>query len=430
MYLLNFRLWPCLKRLLHSQQKVTPAVVRLSAHPIKVDDVSVHAIKVIRHLQANGYEAYLVGGAVRDLFLQKKPKDFDVVTNAVPEQIRKTFRNSRIIGRRFRLVHIYFPREIIEVSTFRAGLDQEQEQERTQHGMILADNTYGSLEEDAWRRDLTVNAMYYAVNDDSIIDFTGGVKDMQQHLIRVIGDPAKRFHEDPMRMLRAIRFAAKLDFKIHADTDKAVRKLKHLLKQVSVSRVYDEFVKLFQKGHAQQTYQCLQDYSYLETLFPLLANALKQAKPAEKALLNCALQVTDERFNEGQSLNPGFLVSIFLWLPLQQLLTKKMAAGEKFFQALHTSASTIIREQAQTMAVPRRAAVMMRDIWLLQYHMQKRRKKRVYRCLYHRYFRAAVDFLQLRAAGGEDVQELAQWWFDLRFADKAKREQMLEELKR
>ncbi len=414
------------------KDKNQPVVFERSDHTISRKAISERALKVLRRLKKEGHAAYLVGGGVRDLLLDQSPKDFDIVTNAYPQEVHRLFRNSRIIGRRFRLVHVYFHREVIEVSTFRANTqDDNAEFDEEFPSMIRNDNVYGTIEEDAWRRDFTVNAMYYNIADYNVIDYTGGMNDLHRKVIRMIGDPVQRYHEDPVRLLRAIRLAAKLDFTIEKHTEQPIKKLAHLLEHVSSSRLFDEVMKLFFTGHAEVTYQRLQHYGYMKMLFPMAMEALQSRdSDIDAAFIKAALQATDQRFQEDKSLNPGFLFSVVLW-PVLQYQLGDMANSRRSFQGMHTAIDDIFVRQNAMVAIPRKLKAMIRSIWVMQYHMLKRRPTRAVRVIQHRYFRAAIDFLELRVAAGEtNFSELAQWWRKLESVGAKKREKMLAQLAR
>jgi len=291
-------------QIFRAKRKSKPRIIPRKLHCISRENISPNALKVLYRLKKSGYSACLVGGSVRDLLLDRRPKDFDVATNATPEEVRQLFGNSRLIGRRFRLVYVFFPEETVEVSTFRASTTEKP-------SMLTADNTYGTIEEDAWRRDFTVNALYYDIADFSVVDYTQGMQDLKNRLLRVIGDPVQRYHEDPIRLLRAIRLAAKLQFHIHSDTEAALIQLPHLLQHVPPSRLFDALLKLFFDGYAVLTYQYLNKYNYLNVLFPQAAQVLQERKSdQDERLIEIAMQATDDRFSSGQSLNPGFLFSI------------------------------------------------------------------------------------------------------------------------
>ena len=380
-----------------------------SAHALSRQDLSENALKVLYRLHKKGFQAYLVGGGVRDTLLQKPTKDFDIATDATPEQIRDIFINSRIIGRRFRLVHVSFRGEIIEVSTFRGA--QKNTEEDDARRFVRFDNTFGTIEEDAWRRDFSINALYYNIADFSIVDYTGGMQDLNNRCLRIIGDAEQRFHEDPVRLLRALRFAAKLDFILDADTEIAVRKLPHLLAHVPPSRLLLEFEKLFFNGHALQVFRRLDDYAYLAALVPSLPTVLEGVDgDLNRCLLEAALQSTDERYQQQKSLNPAFLLAALLWPALQQRIEKISADGVSLHQALHVAIAQVLEQQRSVLTIPRRYTTMMRSVWVLQYHFARRRPKRVATILGHRFFRAAIDLLELRARSGEQVEDLFQWW--------------------
>ncbi len=401
-------------------------------HCISRDNISVNALKVLRRLQKGGYSAYLVGGSVRDLLLDRKPKDFDIATSALPEEVDQLFRNSRLIGRRFRLVHVYFKSEVIEVSTFRANTqgDLSAVNEQTP-AMICSDNIYGTIEEDAWRRDFTVNAMYYNIVDFSVDDFTGGLNDLKRRQLRMIGDPVQRYHEDPVRLLRAIRHSAKLKFSIEPNTEAPIREQSHLLQHVPPARLLDEVLKLFFEGNAELTYEKLLHYGYMNVLFPQTHATLHNSDgKATKRMLKLAIQETDKRFHEGKSLNPSYLLAVFLWPAFQLELNKQLDEGSKLYQVLHHVMHDVIAKQSETVMIPRRMEAMIRSVWLMQYQLERRRRSRIYHIAGHRYFRAALDFLELRAKSGTPVGKLAKWWREFEKAGTSKRQKILKALKK
>ncbi|OGT53763.1 MAG: hypothetical protein A3E84_03570 [Gammaproteobacteria bacterium RIFCSPHIGHO2_12_FULL_42_13] len=402
-------------------------MIHRAHHNITRKNISVHAVKVLYRLKDSGYDAFLVGGGVRDLLLGFHPKDFDVVTNAHPEKIRSIFRNSRIIGRRFRLVHVYFEDEIIEVSTFRANIIEEsRESPNTKMSMIYRNNQYGTIEEDAWRRDFTVNALYYNISDFSIIDFCGGMHDIQHRFIRMIGDPAQRYHEDPVRLLRAIRLSAKLNFRIETQTESALIALPHLLQHVPASRLFDECLKLFFKGNASDTFKALHHYHYLEVLFPQVIEAL--SIPKFEKLIQLALMETDTRFVKGDSLNPAFLFSVFLWPAFQLKIEKFRNKKNKLYFQIHQSIDEVMEQQLKTVTITRRNQFAMQAIWILQFQLERRRKSRIAMIASHRYFRAAVDFMGLRVRAGETSDEIFEWWKKFQLADEKGRGKMISAL--
>lgn len=405
-------------------------VIARHDHKVSRKLISPNALKVLYRLNQAGFAAYLVGGGVRDLLLKRKPKDFDVVTDARPEEVREIFRNSRVIGRRFRLVHVYYYDEVIEVSTFRANA---QEIENAPDGeapvMVSSDNTYGTIEEDAWRRDFTVNALFYNIENFSVVDYTGGMLDLKKRLIRMIGDPVQRYHEDPVRLLRAIRLSAKLGFSVEAKTEAPLFNLSHLLWHVAPARLFDELLKLFFEGNATLSYKSLLHYGYMRVLFPVTYDAIKARHgKTDSQLIKLAIKATDERFAKGQSLNPGFLMAVLLWPAVQQRLDQAQVEHKQLFVALHTAIDEVLSKECQTISIPKRLTAMMRAVWMLQYHLERRRGKRVYRTLSHRYFRAAYDFLDLRAKAGENLTELASWWKRFQSESHETRAHMIEKL--
>jgi len=405
-----------LSRVFKKHSDSSPRTTPRCDHRISRNLISPNALKVLYRLNSAGYSAYLVGGGVREILLDRKPKDFDVATNATPEQLVRLFRNSRMIGRRFRLVHVFFHGEVIEVSTFRAEVQDDEEQD---------ENVYGTIEEDAWRRDFSINALYYNIADFSVVDYVGGMNDLRQRTIRMIGDPAQRFHEDPVRLLRAIRFAAKLDFRLHTDTEAALRALPHLLRHVAPARLFQEVLKLFLEGNAYVTYRKLQQYDYFAALFPHSASAMQiRNNSMDDKLLAAVMRATDERLSKNLPINPAFLFASFMWPKLQQLIDQYRSDHAKFHQQFHHAVSDILRLQEETVVVPRRIIAMARAIWTLQFHLENRRASRVYRVLEHRYFRAAYDFLALRVESGEPLDECYQWWREIQTASAERKEEM------
>ena len=349
---------------------------------------------------------------MRDLLLGREPKDFDVVTNADPEQIRKVFRNCRLIGRRFRLAHVHFGREVIEVATFRGvGEEQNDKQMLNKEGRLLRDNVYGAIEEDVWRRDFTVNALYYNIKDFSVVDFVGGMADHKAASLRLIGDPDTRFREDPVRMLRAVRFAVKLGFKLHPDCEKSMHKAAELLFSIPSARLYDEALKLFLSGYALQTFEMLRHYGLFQVLFPATENCLSVEEDGfPRLLLIKALENSDNRIAEGKTVTAYFLFAAFLWEPVQMRAKEKMARGLVEFMAYQDAANELISMQVKSTALPRHITMAMREVWSLQPKFNARMGSKPSRLLTHPRFRAAYDFLLLRAETGGADPELAQWW--------------------
>lgn len=427
MQLLGPNVWKRIKRRFSHKDQGDAVVIARDDHKVSRKLISDNALKVLYRLNKAGFAAYLVGGSVRDLLLNRKPKDFDVATDAHPEQVRKIFRNSRVIGRRFRLVHVYYPGEVIEVSTFRAN-SEELTREPTDEMpvMVASDNNYGTIEEDAWRRDFTVNALYYNIENFSVIDYAGGMLDLRSQLIRMIGDPVQRFHEDPVRLLRAIRLSAKLGFKIEPETEAPVFKLPNLLWHVAPARLFDEILKLFFEGNAMVTYTALLHYGYMRILFPITYEAIKERRvKSDMQFIRLAMEATDQRFAAEKSLNPGFLMAVLLWPAVQYRVTKANASPKKLYQVLLDVVDDVLHDQLKTVSIPKRLTSMMRTVWLLQPHLLQRRGKRVFRTLSHRYFRAAFDFLELRVQAGEPHQEIYQWWKTFQDSNHEQRAQMV-----
>ncbi|WP_079253776.1 polynucleotide adenylyltransferase PcnB [Endozoicomonas arenosclerae] len=406
-------------------------------HPISRREISENALKVLHRLNSNGFEAYLVGGCIRDLYLDHHPKDFDVATNATPEQVRRLFRNSRIIGRRFKLAHILFGREVIEVATFRAGHDAESQddshsKDKSHHsdsGRILRDNVYGSMKDDAIRRDFTVNALYYDVRDYSVIDYCGGVRDLENRTLKLIGDPVKRYHEDPVRMMRALRFVAKLDFEMDPATADPIFDLAHLLNDIPSARLFDEVLKLLQSGNGVKTFHLMREYSLLQYLFPATHHSLEAQDECAEELIIKALESTDSRIARGRPVTPAFLFAAFLWAPLQRLTRDLREQGVPPAPALQQAAMTVLDNQCAHTAVPKRFTMVVRDIWEMQYRLERRQPKSIESLMEHPKFRAAYDFLVLREAAGEDLNGAGQWWTDIQDSAEHDRNGMIRDLR-
>ncbi|MDX1757627.1 MAG: polynucleotide adenylyltransferase PcnB [Marinobacter sp.] len=400
-------------------------------HNVSRSMISDPAKKVLHRLNKAGFEAYLVGGGVRDILLGGKPKDFDVATNATPEEVHDLFRNSRLIGRRFRIVHVLFGREVIEVTTFRGNAQDSDDngddhRKTNEHGLLLRDNVYGNQEEDALRRDFTINALYYCIRDFTVIDFAGGIEDLNNRQLRLIGDPETRYREDPVRMLRAIRFAAKLDFTIEAGTEAPITELASLLNHIPPARLFDEVLKLFSAGHGESTYQLLTRYNLLEPLFPQTVRAIEDGHSDE--LIRQALRNTDARIRQGKSVTPYFLFAAMLWPALQQEWRRRQDQGEPVQPALHQAAAKVIGRQIQATSIPKRFSGPMKEIWEMQMRLPRRQGKRALTTMEHPRFRAAYDFLLVRETAGEIEPGLGQWWTEFQAADERGRERMLSEL--
>lgn len=405
----------------------SPRIVPRAEHNISRKQISENALKVLYRLKKGGYEAYVVGGGVRDILLGDEPKDFDIATNARPEQVRDLFRNCRLIGRRFRLAHILFGPEVIEVATFRANVpDQEdpEEDDRDVHdsGLILRDNVYGSMEEDAFRRDFTVNALYYNIRDFSVVDYVGGVADIEARRLRLIGDPGERYREDPVRMLRAARFAVKLGFELDPDTAAPIPELAERLEDIPAARLFDEFLKLFLGGRARENFDKLRELELFERLFPQTEAALAGERGATWLdFVRAALESTDARIAADKPVTPAFLLAAFFWGPISEQVRWLEEEGNNYAEALQIATSLVIDRQQARVAVPRRFQVVIRDIIHLQRRLNKRHGKRAMRLLGHPRFRAAYDFLVLRARAGDAPEDLADWWTRVQEMDEGER---------
>jgi poly(A) polymerase len=403
-------------------------VIPRSHHKLSKTDLSANALKVLNRLHSVGFQTYLVGGSVRDLLLGKVPKDFDVATNATPNQIRKLFRNARVIGRRFKLVHIIFDRDIIEVATFRRSDSEEVDdnQQTNETGMLVSDNVYGTLDEDAWRRDFTVNSLYYNIDDSTIVDFTGGFKDIQQRVLRIIGDPDTRYQEDPVRMLRALRFSAKLHFTMVEETAEPIYRLGHLIKQVSGARLFDEMAKLYQCGEAETVHRLLIKYGLFAQLFEQTHQSLTNKEYPVNAFLCLALENTDMRILNNQPVTPAFLFAVFLWFPLKEKATQLQNEENLTpLVALEKAMSFVIGVQNKVITIPRRFSQIIREIWLLQFRFPKRVGDRPFNLAQHPRFRAAFDFLALRSLVGDESIDLAQWWTSFQEASESGQDEMI-----
>ncbi len=409
-----------------------PQIIPRSAHNISRSNISSGALKVLYTLNKAGYEAYLVGGGVRDLLLEATPKDFDVATNAHPEEIRKLFRNCRLIGRRFRLAHVRFGREVVEVATFRgAAADVEDEDHVKVNGRIVRDNVYGTVEEDAVRRDFSINCLYYNIADFSVVDFTGGMDDLKNRTLRLIGDPETRYREDPVRTLRALRFAAKLGFRIDPASEGPLARAAEDLADIPPARLFEEVLKLFMEGCARKTFELLRQYGVFEHLFPE-TNACLDDDDADVArrMVERALENTDSRIAEGKPVTPAFLFAALLWEPLRQDVEAMIARGMSPFQAYDLAGVDVIARQVEHVALPKRFSVITREIWEMQPRLERQRGARAKQILSRPRFRAAYDFLVLRAEAGEPVAEAAQWWTRFQEGDEVEQGSMLDKPKR
>ncbi len=407
------------------QPRHDPVIVPRSEHNISRANISPNALKVLYRLKSAGFEAFLVGGGVRDLLLDRHPKDFDVVTNADPDQIKDLFRNCRLIGRRFRLAHVRFGRDIVEVATFRAaGAELDDERAHSDSGRILRDNVYGSIDEDVWRRDFTVNALYYNIADFSIWDYVGGVDDVRARTLRLIGEPASRYREDPVRMLRAVRFAAKLNFTLAPEAARPIAELGSLLKDVPPARLFDELLKLFHSGHAVRSFELLLHYDLLRYLFRDTQAALEGEEGEKVAeFVRRGLANTDARIREDKPVTPMFLYAVFLWAPIRALARRLEQEGWQSGQAMLEASQSVVAGQQTTF--PRRFSSPMKELLNMQWRFTERQGVRAARLLDHKRFRAAYDFLLLRASCGEVDQETAAWWTEIQTLSPEEQGKML-----
>lgn len=397
-------------------------MISRNGHSISRKDISENALKVLYRLHKSGYKAYLVGGGVRDILLGLEPKDFDVVTNATPEQIKSLFRNCRLVGRRFRLAHIVFGRDVIEVATFRGHHNQGNDKisKSNADGRLLRDNVYGTMDEDAERRDFTVNALYYDISDFSIHSYGNGLNDLQDRVLRLIGDPVTRYREDPVRMLRAVRFATKLNMDIDDIAAKPIPETAHLLAGIPAARMYEEVLKLFFAGKAFVNYQMMQGLCLFDPLFPLLNSMIKDDPNGFAArMVKAVMRSTDERVNQEKPVTPAFFYAALLWYPLQQKAEEiALEGGLSLYDAYFASMGDILEQQCQTISIPRRFSVPARDIWQMQLRFERSQNTRAFKLLESPKFRAAYDLLLLRGESENGhVAKCAQWWKNFVEAD-------------
>lgn len=416
-----------LKRVFRKSEKVKTVgnakVIPFALHGVAREQISYGGKKVTDGLQAAGYQAYVVGGAVRDLLLDKTPKDFDVATNATPEEIRRVFRRSRIIGRRFRLVHVMFGEEVVEVSTFRRMIEAEDAQ-TDEHGRLLRDNEFGDQEQDAARRDFTANALYYDPSMQQIFDYHNGYADTRDGVLRMIGDPAVRYREDPVRMLRAVRLSAKLGIKLDAATAAPIAKMKGLLDNVPEARLLDEVLKMLLSGNSCECIQQLRKMELHHGLLPLLDVIWE--RPVGEKFIMLALHNTDDRLRQDKTVSPAFLFAALLWPEVRAAWDELLKSGGRSVGAMHDAMEEVLAKQKKRMAIPHRHDAVMKEIWLMQQRFEQCSGQRPYRLLEHPRFRAGYDFLLLRCASGEVDDELGLWWDEFQDASSARREEMLQ----
>ena len=401
-----------------------PVVIPVSRHGLARERISRCARRTCEGLQAAGYRAYVVGGAVRDLLLDLEPKDFDVATDATPEQVHAVFRRSRIIGRRFRLVHVLCGQEMVETSTFRAmQSDDDAEQVKDEHGRLLRDNAFGSQEEDALRRDFTVNALYYDPATEEILDYVGGMQDLEARRLRIIGDPRARYREDPVRMLRAVRLGAKLGLTLDKGTRAPITEMAELVHNVPGARLFEEMLKLLLSGHAVACLRQLRAEGLHHGLLPMLDVILEQ--PLGERFVMLALERTDERIRADKTVSPGFLFAALLWHEVLAAWNAAQSRGEPPVPALHEAMDQVLSVQAERLSVPRRFGTDMKEIWLMQWRFTQRSGKRPWRVLESPKLRAAFDFLLLRCESGEIDAEVGEWWELFQTASDEERHRML-----
>lgn len=390
---------------------------------IDISLISVHAIKTIQVLEENGFEAYLVGGAVRDLLFGIKPKDFDVVTNATPDQIHHLFRRSRLIGRRFKLVHVIYGREIIEVSTYRS---QQKEILQADGSIVKDDNHYGTIEEDAVRRDFTINAMFYSPSNHKLVDFHDGLDDLNRGIIRIIGNAEQRYQEDPIRILRAFRVCAKLNMALNESSRAPIKKLVPLLHDIPHSRLFDEVIKFFLTGHALNSYRVMQDENIYSQFFLSPESELKDID----LFISNGLKNTDLRINQDKSCNPSFLFSFLLWHQVNVLWDRYKLELKHSIAGLNQAIDEVIEKQIQLFPIHKRFTITMKEIWRLQPRFENQSPKKIYRLLLHPRFRAAYDFMLLRCESNQLDKNIGIWWTSFIDADHHEKSLMVKQLTR
>lgn len=386
--------------------------------------ISINALKVVKRLKQNGYQAYLVGGCVRDLLLGMQPKDFDIATNAHPGEIKALFRNSRIVGRRFKIVHVRFGRELVEVTTFRGPHDDKYDENHTDQGMTVSDNIYGTFEDDALRRDFAMNALYFDTGTGEMLDMVNGADDIRLGVITVIGDPDKRFREDPVRMLRAIRFMAKLDFELHESSRAGIKALGHLLQDVAAARLYEEVLKLFMGGFGVDAWINLVNNGLHTWLFPETGRSLKSNAEAGR-LIELALGSTDSRIANDLPVTPAFIFAALFWHAFIAERERQLVDAEMSGPLASQSAADLVLAQQQAFtAIPRWCSMAVKDIWFLQFRLPTRVGKKPEKIVAHKRFRAAYDFLLLREEAGAKTDNLGSWWTEYQDAADERRQEM------
>ena len=410
------------------QQASLPQRIPAQEHRIDEQKICKHAKRVVNTLTDKGYQAYLVGGCVRDLLLNITPKDFDIATNATPEEVRSLFDRSRIIGRRFQIVHVYYGRDFLEVSTFRAQISNSGSSPNTQfnNGQITRDNTFGDIDEDALRRDFSINALYYDLTESTVLDFCSGMDAVKNRFLRMIGDPATRYREDPVRMLRAMRFRAKLGIEIEQETAAPIAECTHLLNDISSARLFDETIKLFHSGHAVNCFHELKHYGLFQQLFPMTDKELSHDPQLQDFIIG-ALGNTDARINIGKSVNPAFIFAILLWRSFQQAVIKRTSNGKISPEGIWDAGRNTIFRQASHTTIPKRFAITICEIWKFQCRFYRIRGRQISAFIANPRFRAAYDFMCLRSLLGEVTQAECDWWTDIQKCDADEQQLMIEQ---
>nr|WP_283107969.1 polynucleotide adenylyltransferase PcnB [Shewanella ulleungensis] len=401
-------------------------IISRDGHSISRRQISENALKVLYRLNKSGYKAYLVGGGVRDILLGLQPKDFDVVTNATPEDIKKLFRNCRLVGRRFRLAHIVFGRDVIEVATFRGhhGETDDKISKSNAEGRLLRDNVYGEIDEDAERRDFTINALYYDISDYSIRSYGGGINDLNNRTIKLIGDPDTRYREDPVRMLRAVRFATKLDMQIEATTADPIKALAPLLSDIPAARMYEEVLKLFFAGKAEANYHMMQSFGLFAPLFPQISALISESPKGHAAkMLQAVMNSTDLRVSQDKPVTPAFFYAAILWYPLKQRADDiAIESGLTHYDAHVAAMGDVMEQQCRTISIPRRFSTPAKDIWQLQLRLERSQGTRAFKMLESPKFRAGYDLLLLRGeVESGNIAKIADWWKSFVEADETER---------
>lgn len=408
---------------LKNQKKISPEIYHKSQHNIDPNHIDKNAKDVINFLKRSGYKAYIVGGGVRDLLLGKKPKDFDIATNATPEQIKKALPRSRIIGRRFKLVHYRKGREIIEVATFRTGGNKKAA--KSSKGLVLRDNTYGNIQDDAFRRDFKINALYLDIHSMEIIDYTGGYKDLENRKLSCIGDSKVRFREDPVRIIRAVRFMSSMELDCKDSLKSDIYGLANLLEEVPTARRYEEVLKLFFTGSAAKTFDKLVEYKVLKYLLPATSRYLEEEKSDKKIIqfIKLALKNSDSRVSKDLPLTPAFLFSVLLWPSVVKRIGEVQSSKIKI-PLLRKAADKAIREQNSHCFIPNRVESMIKDIWEFQIKLLKVKSPKITSLISHKRFRASYDFLILREQSGVNLNGCGKWWTDVQNQSEHRRKDL------